>query len=68
MELGESIDSYYGRQCDIILRLPQNHVITEEEKMRMFMKGLTPTRLRASVKEVAPTTLNAASTRARFLE
>ena len=44
MESGESIDLYYGRLCDIILRLPQNHVISEEEKMRTFIKGLTPTR------------------------
>ena len=68
MRHGESIDSYYGRFSDIIMRIPQTQIVSDGEKLRIFLKGLSPSRLRTSVKEGQPENLTAAYARAKFME
>lgn len=68
MQSGESVDSYYGQFSDIVLRLLQNHTISQAKKLGTFITGLTPHRMRASIKEAQPNTLNEAYRKAKFLE
>jgi hypothetical protein len=68
MITNESIDNYYGRMEDIILRLPNGHGFNDEMRKSIFIRGLIPFRLKAYVKEVEPATLDAAYQRAKLYE
>ena len=62
----ETIDSYYGRMEDILLRLPPKHGFNDEMEKSIFIRGLIP--LRAYIKEIELATLDAAYQRANFFE
>jgi hypothetical protein len=66
MTMGESIDSYYGRLEDLVLRLPAGHRYNDQMQMRFFIRGLVPHRLKTYVKEITPATLNQAYRRAKL--
>lgn len=48
MNQGETIDFYNGRFSDIIISILQGQVVSNEERLQNFLKGLTPSRLRTS--------------------
>jgi hypothetical protein len=68
MTTNETIDNYYERMEDIILRLPPGHAFNDEMKKSIFIRGLLPFKLKAYVKEIEPTTLDEAYQRAKKYE
>jgi hypothetical protein len=68
MTNNETIDNFYGRMEDIILRLPPGHAFNDEMKKSIFIRGLLPFKLKAYVKEIEPTPLDEAYQRAKKYE
>ena len=50
MDMGEAIDSYYGRMEDIVFRLLLGHGFTNRQLQNIFVKGLVPHRLKSFMK------------------
>ena len=68
MTTNETIDNYYGRMEDIILRLPHGHAFNDEIRKNIFIRDLLPFKLKAYVKEIEPTILDEAYQRAKKYE
>jgi len=68
MKTNETIDSYYGRMEDIILRLLVGHGFNDAMKLGIFIRGLVPFKLKGYVKEVSLATLLEAQNRAKLYE
>ena len=57
MDMGEAIDSYYGRMEDIVLCLPIGHGFTDRQLKNIFVKDLVPHRLKSFIKSELLATL-----------
>jgi hypothetical protein len=68
MDMGEVVDSYYGRMVDIVLRLPMDHGFTDRKLRNIFVKGLVPHRLKSFIKLELPATLAKTYERAKYSE
>jgi hypothetical protein len=68
MDMGEAVDSYYGRMEDIVLRLPVGHGFTDRQLRNIFVKRLVLHKLKSFMKLELPATLAQSYERAKHWE